>query len=91
MAARHAAGSIAACSFGSPPPDQSGAPPKLPTPSASAPSASARSNATATTDVIASNLAAPWGITFLRDGTGLVTERKTGKILKVGEPQKSRR
>jgi glucose/arabinose dehydrogenase len=79
---------LAACSFGSPPPDQSGAPPKLPTPSASAPASSGRSDATATTEVIASNLAAPWGITFLRDGTGLVTERKTGKILKVGEPQK---
>lgn len=73
---------LAGCSFGPPPPDQSGAPPKLPSPSA-APSSPPDAVETAV-EVIAKHLSTPWGIAFLPDGSGLTTERDTGKILKIG-------
>jgi glucose/arabinose dehydrogenase len=73
---------LAGCSFGAPPPDQSGAPPNLPSPSAAS---SAPPDAVETTvDVVAKHLTVPWGVAFLPDGTALVTERDSGKILKVG-------
>ncbi|HEX6497750.1 MAG TPA: PQQ-dependent sugar dehydrogenase [Micromonosporaceae bacterium] len=72
---------LAGCSFGPPPPDQAGSPPKLPTPSTS-PSPS--DDASATVDVIAKDLSVPWGLTFLPDGSALVTERDTKRILKIG-------
>jgi glucose/arabinose dehydrogenase len=71
---------LGACSFGPPPPDQSGAPPNLPTPSASA---SPSGGAGATVDVVAKNLPAPWGIAFLPDGSAVVTERIAGAIVHV--------
>jgi glucose/arabinose dehydrogenase len=77
---------LTACSFGSPPPDQSGAPPRLPTPAATPSGSESPSDPSSTLDVLATKLNAPWGLTFLRDGSGLVTERRTGKILKVGDP-----
>lgn len=76
-----AATSLAGCSFGAPPPDQAGEPPRLPTPSVS-PSAQGSQGGGAI-DVIAKGLAVPWGVAFLPDGTGLVTERDTGRILKI--------
>jgi glucose/arabinose dehydrogenase len=73
---------LAGCSFGPPPPDQSGAPPRLPSPSPSDPGTP---DAVQTTvEVVAKHLAVPWGVAFLPDRTGLVTERDTGKILAVG-------
>jgi glucose/arabinose dehydrogenase len=73
---------LAGCSFGAPPPDQSGAPPNLPSPSAAS---SGPPDAVETTvEVVAKHLTVPWGVAFLPDGTALVTERDTGKILKVG-------
>jgi len=76
---------LAACSFGKPPPDESGEPPRFPTPSV-APTRSATSGgpANAATMVIAKGLRVPWGVAFLPDGSALVTERDTRKILKVG-------
>jgi len=74
----------AACSFGPPKPDQAGEPPNLPAPSASAgPEPSGGEQAVAAT-VLAKGLEVPWGIGFLPDGSALVTERDTARILEVG-------
>jgi glucose/arabinose dehydrogenase len=75
--------SLAGCSFGAPPPDQAGEPPRLPTPSAS-PSPLGGSDSGGAVEVIAKGLAVPWGVAFLPDGTGLVTERDSARILKIG-------
>lgn len=80
---------LAACSFGPPDPDQAGAPPNLPKPSAALPSGedpNGGSQEVAIT-VLAKNLEVPTGITFLPDGAALVTERDTGRILQVGPDQ----
>jgi glucose/arabinose dehydrogenase len=79
---------LAGYSFGPPPPDEGGSPPKLPTPSTSAePSARGGINSGefgVSTDVIVKNLAVPWAIAFLPDGTALVTERDSKRLLQVG-------
>nr|WP_238547183.1 PQQ-dependent sugar dehydrogenase [Actinoplanes friuliensis] len=73
----------AACSFGPPEPDVAGEPPNLPTPSVSAGPDSDGDRAAAAT-VLAKGLEVPWGLAFLPDGGALVTERDTGRILRVG-------
>lgn len=79
---------LSACTFGAPPPNQSGEPPNLPpAASASSPSGDGAGDQSATLDVLAAKLNQPWGLAFLRDGDGLVTERRTGKILKIGQPR----
>jgi glucose/arabinose dehydrogenase len=73
-----------ACSFGPPEPDQAGKPPNLPTPSTSAGPGSDDGDQEIAITVLAKKLDVPWGIAFLPDGAALVTERDTGRILKVG-------
>ena len=73
------------CSFGPPDPDQQGAPPNLPTPSTdtSAGTEPDGEQEVAVT-VLARGLEIPWGIAFLPDGAALVTERDSGRILRIG-------
>jgi glucose/arabinose dehydrogenase len=74
-----------ACAFGPPGPDQEGEPPNLPPPSA--PSAGPDSNdgdQEVVVTVLAKHLEIPSGIAFLPDGSALVTERDSTRILKVG-------
>lgn len=74
-----------ACSFGPPDPDQQGAPPNLPPPSAPASADSEpEGDAEVAVTVLAKALEVPWGMTFLPDGAALVTERDTARILQVG-------
>ncbi|MEV8505560.1 PQQ-dependent sugar dehydrogenase [Actinoplanes sp. NPDC051475] len=72
-----------ACSFGPPDPDVAGEPPNLPTPSVSASAQGGGEREVAIT-VLAKGLEVPWGMAFLPDGSALVTERDTARILKVG-------
>ncbi|MFI7430516.1 PQQ-dependent sugar dehydrogenase [Micromonospora sp. NPDC049836] len=72
----------AGCAFGEPEPDPAGEPPNLPTPSASASPGGAGQQVVAT--VLAKGLTVPWAIAFLPDGAALVTERNSGRILRVG-------
>ncbi|HEY3507427.1 MAG TPA: PQQ-dependent sugar dehydrogenase [Actinocatenispora sp.] len=70
----------AGCAFGPPDESSQGTPPKLPTPSTSPSS----DDGGATVQVIAKNLAVPWGIAFLPDGSALVTQRDKRTIIKLG-------
>jgi glucose/arabinose dehydrogenase len=72
---------LGGCTFGKPPPDQNGAPPRLPSPSAS-PSGD-NGDAQAAVEVVAKHLSVPWGLDFLPDGTALVTERDTNRLVKI--------
>jgi glucose/arabinose dehydrogenase len=72
---------VTGCAFGPPEPDRAGAPPNLPRPSATRPDGAARQ---VVATVLAANLAVPWGVAFLADGAALVTERNSGRLLRVG-------
>ncbi|MEU8043480.1 PQQ-dependent sugar dehydrogenase [Micromonospora echinofusca] len=72
----------AGCSFGEPEPDPAGEPPTFPTPSATASPGGAGQEVVTT--VLAKGLRVPWAIAFLPDGAALVTERDSGRILRVG-------
>ena len=74
---------LTACAFGPPPRDSQGAgPPRLPTPTAT-PSED-NGPPTVAASVIAKKLEIPWAVAFLPDGTALVTERDSRRLLKVG-------
>ncbi|TWJ07995.1 glucose/arabinose dehydrogenase [Stackebrandtia albiflava] len=79
LATAAVAASISACSFGPPPPDETGEPPNLPTPSTSAEAP----DQSVVASVVAQDLHTPWGIDFLPDGSALVTERESARILRV--------
>jgi glucose/arabinose dehydrogenase len=79
---------VAGCAFGDPPADESGTPPKLPSPSTVPSGPDEEEEVSIAASVIAKNLAVPWAIAFLPDGGALVTERDTRRILKVG-PQET--
>ncbi|GAB3653458.1 PQQ-dependent sugar dehydrogenase [Glycomyces tarimensis] len=68
---------LTSCAFGEPPEPEGGEPPNLPTPSG------APEEPAAFIDVVAENLEVPWGLGFLPDGTALVGERDTGRILAI--------
>src|SRR5262252_9030555 len=53
---------IAGCAFGPPPPDEGGEPPNLPSPSPS--NFGGGTDGSATIDVLAKHLKAPWGVAF---------------------------
>ncbi|HEY0535434.1 MAG TPA: PQQ-dependent sugar dehydrogenase [Actinoplanes sp.] len=74
-----------ACAFGPPGPDAEGEPPNLPPPSAPSlgPDSSDGDQEVVVT-VLAKHLAIPSGIAFLPDGSALVTERDTARVLQVG-------
>jgi glucose/arabinose dehydrogenase len=74
-----------ACAFGPPGPDEEGEPPNLPPPSAPSlgPDSSDGDQEVVVT-VLAKHLAIPSAIAFLPDGSALVTERDTARILQVG-------
>jgi glucose/arabinose dehydrogenase len=76
-AATAAALTLASCSFGEPPEPESGEPPSLPSPTTS-PEAQ-----TSFMDVVADGLEVPWGLDFLPDGTVIVGERPTGRLLTI--------
>ncbi|WP_081687802.1 PQQ-dependent sugar dehydrogenase [Glycomyces tenuis] len=69
---------LASCSFGEPPEPEGGEPPNLPTPSGGPPEEPATFM-----DVVAEGLEVPWGLAFLPDGTAVVGERESGRILSI--------
>ncbi|MCD0446002.1 PQQ-dependent sugar dehydrogenase [Glycomyces sp. A-F 0318] len=77
-AATAAALTLASCSFGEPPAPETGEPPNLPTPSGPP------EEPATFMDVVAEGLEIPWGLDFLPDGTAIVGERATGRILAIG-------
>ncbi|GLY03672.1 oxidoreductase [Actinoplanes sp. NBRC 101535] len=74
----------AGCSFGPPGPDQAGSPPNLPRPSVAPTAGSSGDDREVAITVMAKSLEVPWGMGFLPDGSAVVTERDTARILKVG-------
>lgn len=71
------------CSFGGPEDDPELTPPRFPTPTHVPDQPTGRPELTEVHDVIASGLHLPWDLDFLPDGTALVTERDTARILQV--------
>jgi glucose/arabinose dehydrogenase len=78
------AGPTAATSSPSPSPSPSSPSPASPTPSA------VQSRSDPRAREIASDLAAPWGLVALKDGTFLISERDTREIIRVRDGSRSR-
>lgn len=75
---------LTGCSFGPPSDSAGGAPPKLPTPTSNGSVDAGPPSVIAS--VIATGLRVPWAIAFLPDGTALITERDTKRIVTAGPP-----
>lgn len=75
---------VTGCAFGPPEDSDTGTPPRFPTPSTTP----SQDGGGAAAQVIVKDLEVPWGLAFLPDGTALVTERDSGRILKVGKDMK---
>jgi glucose/arabinose dehydrogenase len=72
---------LSGCGLGAPSDEDAAAGPTFPTPTTeSAPPVAG----TEVHEVVATGLQIPWGIDFLPDGSALVTERDSGRILRVG-------
>lgn len=76
-----AALTAAGCAFGPPDDTEGGEPPNLPTPTTSTSVDDGPPSVVATP--ITEGLDVPWGIAFLPDGSALVTERDTARIMQV--------
>jgi glucose/arabinose dehydrogenase len=76
-------GLLGACSFGPPDQNEGGSPPNLPRPTPSDNGDDSGPPSVVAT-VLAKGLDTPWAIAFLPDGSALVTERSTKRILQVG-------
>ena len=74
---------LAGCAFGPPTDSDGGGPPNLPAPTRTK-SAEDNSPPSAVATVIAKEMRIPWAIAFLPDGSALVTERDSRKIVKLG-------
>jgi glucose/arabinose dehydrogenase len=84
---------LAGCAFGQPS-DTTGQPPNLapsprPSPTATVPAPGGGEPSDVTAQVLTKDLAVPWGLDFLPDGSALVTERDTHRILKVSPSGKA--
>lgn len=73
---------LTGCSFG-PPDDPDLSPPRLPEPSSSE-EPRPEPGSSEIHSVLASDLEIPWDLDFLPDGGALVSERASGRVLKVG-------
>jgi len=73
---------LSACSSPSPAPQRGSSITATPRPTASSTAAAPH-----VVDTIATGLDVPWGLAFLPDGTALVTERDSGRILAIADGQ----